>query len=459
MNRLDIRALLAFLVLLGSLGCCAAPPTEIPTLGQKLGIPQSIFRVKDNRLNRSGNRPWRERKPKLLRLADPKNLEPGMPEAVKVAAAIKQQEDLAPQKIKALKYLGMIGCGCYDANKEMEKALAESLKDCNPCVRLAAIEAIGTSVDECNRQAMKFNKKREDCGGRPERECHCKTKGCRGCSECSYEQVVAEYCNEGYPLDGLECEYCLGQGCSSCQSPIVDCECVSGCSSCGGCNSNSCCSKEIQKILGDIAYGKDDFGCWLEPLEEIRNAAAAVLAMCPPLPVVPEEPEPKPIKTEGEDTEGEDKAEGEGGDADESDDGGADAEENTGSNAKAEDVKTTSSTNSDLLQIINAKHRQQTAQAKATARTPKSTGPEMNPNLIMGRLQQIENGLLYINFEKTYELPENSRVVVVAENGFEQVMQILTSAVGQVVVHPTEQSNLPVPWRTGSRIFVGVLAR
>ncbi|MCP4094721.1 MAG: hypothetical protein GY748_00625 [Planctomycetaceae bacterium] len=122
-----------------------APDT--PTMWHKLGIPQGIGRVKkyrESRVNRTGNKPQRESKPKLVKLTDAANLSPEGPKVLKAAAEIKMAEDLAPQKIKAIKYLATIGCGCYNKkNADMvETAILEALDDCTADVRREAINLV-----------------------------------------------------------------------------------------------------------------------------------------------------------------------------------------------------------------------------------------------------------------------------------------------------------------------------
>ena len=131
----------------------AQAPVPIPepphTLGRFLGIPQALGHVYDSVANRRGNHPRLERKgpgARLRRIADPAFLDPAAPPLLKVAAQIKMQEDLAPQKVKALKYLGSIGCGCYDKDGEVTAALLEGLADCTLEVRVAAVEVIGETA-------------------------------------------------------------------------------------------------------------------------------------------------------------------------------------------------------------------------------------------------------------------------------------------------------------------------
>lgn len=154
-SRLVIIATVAVSLSVGANRCQAqiAPaPVAGPTLWNFLGIPQGVNKVFDASVNRRGNFPGLERRPPLKSIADPANLESTNP-AIKKAAEIKQQEDLAKQKIKAIKYLAKIGCGCYPGVKE---ALMAALDDCTEKVRYEAAKAIGEAAcnhcETCNKQ-------------------------------------------------------------------------------------------------------------------------------------------------------------------------------------------------------------------------------------------------------------------------------------------------------------------
>ncbi|MCA9181333.1 MAG: hypothetical protein KDA51_07760, partial [Planctomycetales bacterium] len=202
-------------------GQAAAAPVPAPsTLWSFLGIPQGVKKVQGALTNRRGNRPGTEPKDALKALNDPANLE-SPDAAIKRAAEIKKAEDLKPQKIKAIKYLASIGCGCYDKDGSVTDALVAAAEDCTEDVRLATMRQIHSAA----------------------------TGKC--CSNC-------------------------GQVC--------------------------CCNDKMLKKLAQIAYERDEFGCYAEPSKRVRCAAASALAACcpgsVPLEVLQEEPnETAPEKT------------------------------------------------------------------------------------------------------------------------------------------------------------------
>jgi hypothetical protein len=126
-------------------------PAAPQTLWSWLGVPKPPM---GGVINRQGNFPGCEKLPPLKKIADPANLASKNP-AIKKAAEIKAEEDLAKQKIKAIKYLAEIGCGgCYPGVAE---ALAASLDDCTEEVRYEAVKAIlSTSAcgqDDCTKSS------------------------------------------------------------------------------------------------------------------------------------------------------------------------------------------------------------------------------------------------------------------------------------------------------------------
>lgn len=142
---------LLLVCLLGSLTGCATNPIQVPTFWDKLGIPAAGARLRDATINRNGNFPGLEKKPPVLKIADPANLAEGKPEVIKTAAKIKQEQDMKKQKLKAIKFLADVGCGCYNKDDQVAKALLEALNDCDPDVKKAAIEAISKNAAACNK--------------------------------------------------------------------------------------------------------------------------------------------------------------------------------------------------------------------------------------------------------------------------------------------------------------------
>lgn len=140
-------AVVASVAILAGTGC-TLPNPPVTTFWQKMGVPQGVIGLRDGLVNRRGNFPGLERKPPLKPIAALENLESPY-EMIKVAAEVKQAEDMKKQKIKALKYLGKMGCGCYNKEGAIEAALLEALADCTPEVRIAAAEAIQEASGSC----------------------------------------------------------------------------------------------------------------------------------------------------------------------------------------------------------------------------------------------------------------------------------------------------------------------
>ncbi|RIK72075.1 MAG: hypothetical protein DCC67_19755, partial [Planctomycetota bacterium] len=149
LRRSGTQALIAILALLmagparAQVGGTPAPPV---TLWQFLGIPQGIKKLQGATRNRRGNHPNLEPKPPMRAIADPRNLESPDP-SIKKAAEVKTAEDLKAQKIKAVKYLASIGCGCYDADGGVTAALAASMQDCTEDVRYETINAVAEAAE------------------------------------------------------------------------------------------------------------------------------------------------------------------------------------------------------------------------------------------------------------------------------------------------------------------------
>ncbi len=118
-----IGKLVAVLILATGTAGCVAPTPGQPTLLGWLGIGTPAQLLNNN--------------------ANSDNA------AIAQAAKIKQQKCLQCKKIKAIKYLATIGCGCYDKDGGVSKALLAALSDCDDKVRTAAIQAIIKTASGC----------------------------------------------------------------------------------------------------------------------------------------------------------------------------------------------------------------------------------------------------------------------------------------------------------------------
>jgi hypothetical protein len=237
-------------------------PAAPQTLWSWLGVPKPPM---GGVINRQGNFPGCEKLPPLKKIADPANLASKNP-AIKKAAEIKAEEDLAKQKIKAIKYLAEIGCGgCYPGVAE---ALAASLDDCTEEVRYEAVKAI-LSTSACGQ---------DDCT----KKC---VRAAKSCHEATHDAVLAcmkNGCAKLHMLCGkpgpdgatLKSKLGIGRQCG----PNNQCQ-PAQCGRCG-CGNGSCCNSEILNKLSTMAYERDDRGCWKEPSARVRAMAAQALRAC-----------------------------------------------------------------------------------------------------------------------------------------------------------------------------------
>lgn len=135
-----------------------APPPAAScdvSIPKMLGLPQLVGGVGEV-LRRIGSRmsvgldltgrfPGLQPQPPLVPLTDPANLDASAPPAVQAAAKIKGEEDAAPQKIMAIRYLATLGCGgCYE---DVEQSLLEAMSDCTEEVRFEAVKALQCRPD------------------------------------------------------------------------------------------------------------------------------------------------------------------------------------------------------------------------------------------------------------------------------------------------------------------------
>lgn len=264
-------------------------------------------------------------------------------ELLKMAAAAKADQDLAPKKIQALKYVASLGCSKVP---DAPKIILAGLKDANANVRAAAVQAIlspylmpfgsydgfytGIGFDSledpdavveiccpnCKKSRRSTRREKKACD-------FCKhqdsisavidqlTPDCPK-KECTEVDPCAECESRRSNKRGkkIQCGFCRGKGCRNCKfkgsverradkcvckvvpaselpglSDVCDCQLTDVC--------QACCTEEILEELKEMAFGTTDAGCFYEPNEAVRQLAVQALDMCPGLPPddVTEEPD------------------------------------------------------------------------------------------------------------------------------------------------------------------------
>ncbi len=150
------------------------------TLWQFLGVTGGVHLlggIIERIRNRLGSVfPGLESKPPLVAITDPSMAASSNP-AEAAAAGAKADEDAAPQKIKAIRYLATLGCaGCYPG---IEDALLDSLDDCTEEVRYEAAKALrelsGKPCALCKTKSCcspKVLKKLDEVANKMEKGCY-----------------------------------------------------------------------------------------------------------------------------------------------------------------------------------------------------------------------------------------------------------------------------------------------
>ena len=237
------------------------PPPPPVTLWRFLGIPQGVQAVRDVTTNRSGYFPEYERKPPLMRIGDPANLQSDNP-AIKKAAEIKIEADLAKQKIKALKYLGEVGCGCYPGVAEV---LMAALDDCTEEVRYEAAKAIFNASGKQRNLREKLQHVHVAGPHEVVHEAYVKAKkGIHGAIHLvtgKNDELAKKFKDKIHSHRGKH----HGGGEQACP-----------------CGDDSCCSEAVTAKLAEIVYERNGDGCYKEPSERVRQMAAEALRACCP---------------------------------------------------------------------------------------------------------------------------------------------------------------------------------
>lgn len=193
--------------------------------------------------------------------------------AIKAAAKAKAAKHEICKKKKALQYLATMGCTAE--HPEVGPALIAAMGDPDEPVRYEAVKAVLQTAAECQSRKQK-------------RE----TRKALGCLESCHDhckKVKQQFCDfidrlfgkappkERKCKDALEACHDKVRECLTGQPPCVDptkedCPCGNG--------QGPCCSPEMREKLQQLAYGRDENGCFLETSERVRTVAEQALKAC-----------------------------------------------------------------------------------------------------------------------------------------------------------------------------------
>lgn len=180
--------------------------------------------------------------------------------AIAAAAKAKAAKHEICKKKKAIQYLA--GMGCSPEHPEVAAALLAAMGDPEEPVRYEAVKAVLQTAAACqsNEQKRESRKALSLC-----ERCHdCKKKVDKAICDC-----IERLCGKAPPKEHKhKLKSMLGRD----DCPQEPAECGKG--------QGSCCTAEIREKLQQLAYGRDERGCFLEHSSRVRELAAAALQAC-----------------------------------------------------------------------------------------------------------------------------------------------------------------------------------
>jgi len=180
--------------------------------------------------------------------------------AIAAAAASKAAKHEICKKKKAIQYLA--GMGCSKEHPEVAAALLAAMGDPDEPVRYEAVKAVMQTAEACQSNEQKReSRKALSLGDR----CH----GCKKKVEKAICDCIDRLCGKAPPKEHKHKLKTLLGGDDCPQEP----------ENCGK-GQGSCCTPEIREKLQQLAYGRDDQGCFLERSSRVRELAAAALQGC-----------------------------------------------------------------------------------------------------------------------------------------------------------------------------------
>jgi len=185
--------------------------------------------------------------------------------AIQAAAKAKAAKHKICKKKAAIQYLA--GMGCSPEHPEVGAALLAAMSDPDEPVRYEAVKAVLQTAAEC--QSPEQKKAARKALGMSESLCDAKKKCEKKICEC-----IDVLCGKAPPKEHKHKK--LKDMFKPQQDPACDpkADCPQG-------NGRGpCCSPDMRAKLMQLAYGRDEKGCFLEPSARVREVAELALKAC-----------------------------------------------------------------------------------------------------------------------------------------------------------------------------------
>jgi len=183
--------------------------------------------------------------------------------AIAAAAKIKAAKHDICKKKKALRYLGNLGCS--PERPEVAEAILAAMSDPDEPVRYEAVLAVLQSAGEC----MSGEQKRD---ARKAIGCHTAFSMWKQKVDKALHDACDRLCGKAPPKEHDKLKELMKFG-RECEDP-----CKQDCPPSKG--RKACCTPELRAKLQELAFGRDEKGCFLETSSRVRAAAEQALIAC-----------------------------------------------------------------------------------------------------------------------------------------------------------------------------------
>jgi hypothetical protein len=183
--------------------------------------------------------------------------------AIQAAAKAKAAKHQICKKKKAIQYLA--GMGCSPEHPEVGAALLAAMSDPDEPVRYEAVKAVLQTAAEC--QSPEQKKAAKKTLGWCEWLCDAKKKCEKKVCDC-----IDTLCGKAPPKEHKKLKEMFKRQDDAACDPKADCPQGNG--------RGPCCSPDMREKLMQLAYGRDEKGCFLEPSSRVREVAELALKAC-----------------------------------------------------------------------------------------------------------------------------------------------------------------------------------